>query len=450
MRDRSAGRKSVGVAGAVAIIGVLAVAIADVPAGVAVALIGGVIFDVVVSYAQPPDPFAFGLPLIAVWTLSALAGGAAAVRLRAQAQRGVSEAVALHRELVGSLVPTPRLRRVDVSVASVYRPGEQRLELGGDFYAAIERADGGIALLVGDVSGHGAAAAGLAAMLRAGWEALVEAGVTPAARLQSLNRLLLAHASYEEFFATVCSVVIDPSLNTATIALAGHPAPLLTSAGAPVRFDLPTGAPLGINEQATWAPTTVALPRPFSLLLYTDGVIEGRAAPGAGERFGEQRLRDLVCSSTAGGRELLVQILLAASSAHGGALPDDAALLLLEHSGRSRSAGDATARMIRPGRAWGRAGHEQRTSTPASGSPARDRGRDDASAGSDPEERRRPAGRQGRARLGWRQRHRPSGRDRVRPPGRRREHRLPQRARGRAGDRAPGGGGGAARDRARR
>ena len=137
----------------------------------------------------------------------------------------------MHRELVGSLVPAPRLRRVDVSVASLYRPGERRLELGGDFYAATERADGSIALLVGDVSGHGPEAAAMAAMLRAGWEALVEAEVEPQARLASLNKLLLAHARYEEFFATVCSVVIDPGLTGARITLAGHPPPILIQDG---------------------------------------------------------------------------------------------------------------------------------------------------------------------------------------------------------------------------
>jgi serine phosphatase RsbU (regulator of sigma subunit) len=323
--------EAVGLAGAVAIIGVLAIAITDAWAGFAVALIAGVAFDVLVSYAAPPDPFAFGAPLVAVWVASALAASAATVRLREHAQHGVTEAVALHRELVGSLVPAPRLRRVDVSVASLYRPGEQRLELGGDFYAAIQRDDDSIALLVGDVSGHGPAAAAMAAMLRAGWEALVEAGVSPEARLRSLNRLLLAHAQYEEFFATVCSVVIDPGLNAATVALAGHPPPILASAGAAVPFDAPTGMPLGVSDVAAWTPARVTLPRPFSLLLYTDGVIEGRAAPLARERFGETRLDDLFRASPARGRALLEQILLEASEAHGGPLPDDAALLLLEY-----------------------------------------------------------------------------------------------------------------------
>jgi PAS domain S-box-containing protein len=338
---RSIGRsESVGVAGAIAIIGVLAVAITDVPAGQIVALLGGICFVVVVGYANPPDPALYGIPLIVVWQLAALAAGAATVGLRYQAQRGIAEAIALHRELVASLVPAPRLRRLDISVAALYRPGEQRLELGGDFYAATERADNGIALLVGDVSGHGPEAAALAAMLRAGWEALVAAGVSPEARLRSLNKVLIAHARFEEFFATVCSVVIDPDLAHATITLAGHPPPILLADGSRVPLSLRTGIPLGLDEEAAWTPTRIALPPFFSLLLYTDGVVEGRASSGGGERFGESRLVSLLTKSPTGGRELLDDILLAASGAHGGPLPDDAALLLLEHRPPSGSSED--------------------------------------------------------------------------------------------------------------
>ncbi len=334
---RWAGRnESVGAAGAIAIMGVLAIAVADVWAGVAVALAGGVAFVVIVGYAEPPAPWGYGSLLVAVWVLGSLAAGFAALRLRRHAQRGVAEAVALHRELVGSLVPAPRLRRVDVSIASLYRPGEQRLELGGDFYAATERADNSIALLVGDVSGHGPEAAAMAAMLRAGWEALIEADVPPQARLASLNQLLLAHARYEEFFATVCSVVIDPGFKEATVTLAGHPPPFLICDGAQVPLGATTGVPLGVSDVATWTPARLALPAAFSLLLYTDGVIEGRAAPLASERFGEDRLCSLLTGATTGGRELLEEIMRAASEANGGSLPDDAALLLLER--RSRAA----------------------------------------------------------------------------------------------------------------
>jgi hypothetical protein len=330
---------SIGLAGAIAILGVLAIAIVDVWSGQIVALAGGACFVIVVGYSDPPDPSLYGLPLIAVWLFSALAVGAATRALRAQAAHGVAEAVALHRELVGSLVPAPRLRRVDVTVASIYRPGEQRLELGGDFYAATERADSTLALLVGDVSGHGPEAAALASMLRAGWEALVEAGISPPQRLQSLNRLLLAHARYEEFFATVCSVVIDPGLTQATITLAGHPPPILLADGRPLAFAARTGVPLGVSERATWTPSRVELPPAFSLLLYTDGVVEGRAAPAGGERFGEPRLRSMLAESPARGRALLEDILLAAAGAHGGPLPDDAAMLLVERHAVATPAG---------------------------------------------------------------------------------------------------------------
>ena len=132
--------RSVGIAGAVAIVGVLAIAVADIAAGVSVALISGALFTIVVAQDAPAHSYGYAVALVVVWVAAALAAGGVAVRLRAQAQRGIAEAVSLHRELVGLLVPSPRLRRLDVSVAAVCRPGEQRLELGGDFYAAAERA----------------------------------------------------------------------------------------------------------------------------------------------------------------------------------------------------------------------------------------------------------------------------------------------------------------------
>jgi len=334
---RWAGRgEAVGIAGAVGVIVAISIAVVDAWAGFTVALIAGVAFVIVVAYAEPPEPSAFGAPLVAVWVASSVVAGVIALRLRVQAERGVAEAVALHRELVGSLVPAPSMRRVDVSVATLYRPGEQRLELGGDFYAAIERTDNSIALLIGDVSGHGPEAAATAAMLRAAWEGLVEADVAPQARLGSLNRMLLAHARFEEFFATVCSVVIDPGLREATVTIAGHPPPILMRDGVEIPIGAPTGVPLGVSEVARWTPTRVSLPQPFSLLLYTDGVIEGRATPLGDERFGDERLRQLVTNSPSTGHELLLSILNTASDAHGGPLPDDSALLLIEHREQAR------------------------------------------------------------------------------------------------------------------
>ena len=318
--------RSVGIAGAVAIVGVLAIAVADVTAGVSVALISGAIF-IAVAQDAPSHSIGYAVALVAVWVAAALGAGTVAVRLRAQAQRGVAEAVSLHRELVGLLVPSPRLRRVDVSVAAVCRPGEQRLELGGDFYAATERADGSVALLVGDVSGHGPAAAALAAMLRAAWEGLVEADVPPGCAC-ALSTICSWSTRASRNSSRPCSVVINPDLTEARITLAGHPPPIVAAAGAMIDLDLPAGAPLGVSDLANWSPRHVALPE-ASLLLYTDGVIEGRVTAIPGERFGEARLIEAFVQSPLQGRELLNDILLAAGSAHGGPLPDDAALLFV-------------------------------------------------------------------------------------------------------------------------
>ena len=92
-----------------------------------------------------------------------------------------------------------------------------------------------------------------------------------------------------------------------------------------------------------WRPQRVSLPEGFSLLLYTDGIIEGRANPRTSERFGEARLIDAFARSAASGRETLDEILLATRGDHGGALPDDAALLLLEHQPSAAPVGNPVA-----------------------------------------------------------------------------------------------------------
>ena len=85
---RAAGwQDAVGIAGAIAILGVLLVAVADIVAGVAVALISGALFSIVAA-RDAPRGLGYTVALMAVWGAAALAAGVAAVRLRAQAQRG--------------------------------------------------------------------------------------------------------------------------------------------------------------------------------------------------------------------------------------------------------------------------------------------------------------------------------------------------------------------------
>jgi serine phosphatase RsbU (regulator of sigma subunit) len=100
----------------------------------------------------------------------------------------------------------PRLpvRREGLDVLSLYRPGERHLALSGDFIDVLDRGEAGVAVICGDVSGHGPNAAALGAMLRASWQALTASGADPVVIIESLRAVLVRERGEPSTFATVC------------------------------------------------------------------------------------------------------------------------------------------------------------------------------------------------------------------------------------------------------
>src|SRR5262249_56939540 len=96
----------------------------------------------------------------------------------------------LHAQLEASLLPPlPTVTRPAIGVSTRYRAGEQRMLLGGDFIDAVERADGSLAAIIGDVAGHGPEAAALGATLRAAWRGLALAQVPLVQTVSALDEL---------------------------------------------------------------------------------------------------------------------------------------------------------------------------------------------------------------------------------------------------------------------
>jgi PAS domain S-box-containing protein len=200
-----------------------------------------------------------------------------------------SEVAALSARLQAGLLPTPAVTDPRLSIDTRYQAGEHRLLLGGDFFDAVELSDGSLAVLIGDVSGHGADAAALGATLRAAWRGLALTLADPLALTRALHAVFLAEGPSEEAFATVCCALVPPDRASATFVVAGHPRPLLLAGGVdPV--DLDCGPPLGLGGDGDWAAATVALSRSWALLFYTDGLVEARSDPDGSDRFGEQGL----------------------------------------------------------------------------------------------------------------------------------------------------------------
>ena len=240
------------------------------------------------------------------------------------------------------LLPTALIADERLSLTSDYRPGRQRALLGGDFYDAVELDDGSVHLMIGDVCGHGPDEAALGACLRAAWRALALARHEPDEVMATLHAMLPHERHAPDVFATLCTVVVPPGRRTATVHLAGHPPPILIDGNRVCFLNVSDGAPpLGIYEQESWPGEQATLGESWSLLLYTDGLIEGKIGED-GERLGEDRLLRMIEREIAATpdwqhdkQSLLDRLIGEVERLNGEPVTDDIAILLLSANGRS-------------------------------------------------------------------------------------------------------------------
>ncbi|WP_200304076.1 SpoIIE family protein phosphatase [Streptomyces adelaidensis] len=237
------------------------------------------------------------------------------------------------------LLPTPLLEGSSLRFAARYRPGRSRALLGGDFYDTVRTPDGTVHVMIGDVCGHGPDEAALGVELRIAWRALTFAGLCGDELLSTLQRVLEHERENDEIFATLCTVDIAPDGRRAGLCLAGHPSPLIVRHGhgrttAPAEL-LPydNGGPaLGLLPNARWPRTQIELGAAWSLMLYTDGLIEGRIGEGK-ERLGQDGMVEMVRRQLAEGlrgEDLLRAAVNEVRDLNGGELTDDVAVLLLD------------------------------------------------------------------------------------------------------------------------
>ena len=231
------------------------------------------------------------------------------------------------------LLPTPLLRSGAAEVVARYRPGNEQSLLGGDFYDVVETPDGTVHALIGDVAGHGPAEAATGVCLRVAWRSLVLAGTPAPHLLELLEQMLIAERADERVFATLTCLCLPPGRRMARILRAGHPGLLLRAAG---RVDLVEGkgGPAlgllpGLVPGQRWQEEHLPLPPGASLVLFTDGLFEGRTGPGS-ERLGEDGLlaaaRELATLPPAAFADRLIDRAETAASPYGG-LTDDVAVV---------------------------------------------------------------------------------------------------------------------------
>ena len=385
-------RRSLGIPGsAAALVGVVAATLAGPVVGVAVALVGGAAYFFFVSHQGSSVSWPAIVVSVLLWTLAAAAAGLAGDRVRRNARQreglmsdmlaerdgltesfgaanallqGQNEELALREEelrvqteemssqhdelqrahsqtaglleeqrslfgrLQDCLLDIPR-QQSGVAFGHLYRSATEQAKVGGDFYDVFEVKGGRIALLVGDVSGHGLEAARAATLMKDTVRALSQQFRKPQLVLRETNRLLLQKDLVGFVSAFLC--FLDVSNGTIRYASAGHPPPLLVLDGRVTRLEA-AALPLGIFPEAIYSDTQAQIQEGSVLLLYTDGITEARRD---GEFFGEERLAEALVALRHHPVDVLPSLLLLkALDFSRGVLRDDVALLAVSYLGK--------------------------------------------------------------------------------------------------------------------
>jgi len=175
-----------------------------------------------------------------------------------------------------SLLPTGLSAPPSVEVKHRYLPGSELVEVGGDWYESIELPGARVALVVGDVAGHGVRAAVTMGQLRTAIQTLAMLELTPAESLQQLNELMTSLGYREPHFATCAYALYDAVTGTCEVASAGHLPPLLVRPGGTSEFlDASPAPPLGVGEGLIQS-RIYEIDDGSLLVLYTDGLVEDR------------------------------------------------------------------------------------------------------------------------------------------------------------------------------
>ena len=229
-----------------------------------------------------------------------------------------------------SLLPREAPQLPGLELGDVYE-SSARVDVGGDVYDYLTLDDGRLAVVLGDVMGHGVDATADMAMAKFVFRSLARERVSPEAFLAAANDVVASEIAPGKFI-TMVEVVIDAEHGEVACASAGHPQPRLVLPDGAVEAIPARGLALGIDAPQSYVGVTAAFPPGASVVLYTDGVIEARRD---GEQYGVERLDELLAAS----RELPATEIAAAALAScrawtDGDLTDDLAVVVIKNVGR--------------------------------------------------------------------------------------------------------------------
>ncbi|MFG2367471.1 SpoIIE family protein phosphatase [Streptomyces mirabilis] len=243
-------------------------------------------------------------------------------------------ALALQRSLLPQSLP----RTAALEAASRYLPAA-RAGVGGDWFDVIPLSGMRVAMVVGDVVGHGIAASATMGRLRTAVRTLADIDLAPDELLTHLDDLVVrlsteagAEGTTGEVGATCLYAVYDPISRRCALARAGHPPPVMLPPGGPPRqIELPVGPPLGLGG-LPFESVELALPEGTVLALFTDGLIANRERDAEANRELLRHALAKSADSLEGACHDILRTLLPVGGAQ-----DDVALLLARTHGLAPS-----------------------------------------------------------------------------------------------------------------
>jgi serine phosphatase RsbU (regulator of sigma subunit) len=228
-----------------------------------------------------------------------------------------------------SLLPSGHPEIAGIEVGEVYE-SSARVDVGGDVYDFTELPDGRLAVVLGDVTGHGVEATADMAMAKFVFRSLTREHPDPADFLARANDVVVDEIAPGKFI-TMTYVTVDGATGGVACANAGHPAPRVVLPDGTVRGLESHGLILGIDAGQEYDEARDTLPTGGSLVLYTDGVVEARRD---GELYGTERLDALLAAEHAlPPRELAERVAEDARAWAGGELTDDLAVVVIRRTG---------------------------------------------------------------------------------------------------------------------
>jgi serine phosphatase RsbU (regulator of sigma subunit) len=226
-----------------------------------------------------------------------------------------------------SLLPRDRPAIPGLEIGTVYESAAQ-VDVGGDVFDFMDLPDGRLAVVLGDVTGHGIDATADMAMAKFVFRSLAREHPEPPDFLAHANEVVVGEIAVGKFI-TMAYLTVDPA-GEVRCASAGHPEPRVVLPDGTVTGLACGGIALGIDESQSYEEARADLPPGGTVVLYTDGVVESRRAR---ELFGTQRMDDVLAAHAAEPPQALANALLAACRDFaGGDLPDDCAIVAIRRT----------------------------------------------------------------------------------------------------------------------